>query len=340
MKSFVIKHMEFFVGLGLIIAWQAGGLIFGHGLKFNLIFFGSIIVVAVVAAIIWVFYSYKLHRMNTSIKTFKHNLASDQEKAKRIDEYYQKEINTIKQWQGTAIPQAIQNQLTILLARRWAGDSSREEYIKWAQDVLEQNLDSQSIRILAGLNLPTDQSEVEQYFLRSLRDLAIQEPSQDEMPIHYFHYMCRAILAEKVTPDHGIDLIHKRVVTPLGHPDKLMPWCFLWEWNHPRTLAEIKGGAVARDGLIREYASKELESIGLVNTKFNMYQRVRVTKLIKPHKNIIKGNVELTRVPQVGDVGTIVDIYQSPREGYSVECTTDKGTLWLDDFLPEELESA
>jgi hypothetical protein len=190
------------------------------------------------------------------------------------------------------------------------------------------------------LNLPADQSEVEQYFQRSLRDLSIQEPGQDAMPIHYFHYMCRAILAEKVTPGFGIDLIHKRVVTPLGHPDKLMPWCFLWEWNHPITLAEIKGGAVERDSLIREYASKELESSGLVKTKFNMYQKVRVVKLINPHKDTIKGNVELTRMPEIGDEGTIVDIYQSPREVYSVECTTDKGTLWLDDFLLEELESA
>lgn len=332
--------MELFACLGLIIAWRIGSTIFGNGLNFNLIFFGSIIVIAVVAVIIWGFHSYKLHRMNAFINASKRNLSSDLEKAKRIEEYYQKEMRTIKQWQETGIPVGIQNQLIILFSRRWAGDSIGEECIKWAQDALDQNLDSQSVQILAGLSLPADQCEVEQYFQRSLRDLSIQEPTPDEMPIHYFHYMCRAILAEKLTPDHGIDLIHKRVVTPLGHPDRLMPWCFLWEWNDPTTLAEIKGGAVERDGLIREYATKELESTGLVKKKFNMYQKVRVVKLINPHKDIIKGNVELTSVPRIGDEGTIVDIYESPREGYSVECTTDKGTLWLDDFVPEELESA
>ena len=71
-----------------------------------------------------------------------------------------------------------------------------------------------------------------------------------------------------------------------------------------------------------------------------MYQKVRVTKLINPHNDTIKCIVDLSRAPQLGDEGTIVDIYHAPREGYCVECTTDRGTLWLDDFMPDELEPA
>jgi hypothetical protein len=47
------------------------------------------------------------------------------------------------------------------------------------------------------------------------------------------------------------------------------------------------------------------------------------------------------RTPQVGDVGTIVDILRTPnaRHVYIVECCNDAGeTIWLCEFQADELE--
>lgn len=44
-----------------------------------------------------------------------------------------------------------------------------------------------------------------------------------------------------------------------------------------------------------------------------------------------------SRSPQIGDVATVVDVYDHP-PGYELECVTPQGeTLWLESFTEEEV---
>ena len=71
--------------------------------------------------------------------------------------------------------------------------------------------------------------------------------------------------------------------------------------------------------------------------KYKQYSVVRL-------KNIFKqfGSTELVfdkRHPQVGDVATIIEIYESPTFGYELECSDENGiTVWLATFTPEDAE--
>jgi hypothetical protein len=47
----------------------------------------------------------------------------------------------------------------------------------------------------------------------------------------------------------------------------------------------------------------------------------------------------IARHPKVGDVGTIVEVHESPQLGYEVECVNQQSgeTVWLETMFPEEL---
>lgn len=70
------------------------------------------------------------------------------------------------------------------------------------------------------------------------------------------------------------------------------------------------------------------------------YQRLQVQRLLLPAE-AYDGWCINQPPPRMGDVGTIVDILQSPghADRYTVECSAADGiTLFLGDFLAEELE--
>jgi hypothetical protein len=70
------------------------------------------------------------------------------------------------------------------------------------------------------------------------------------------------------------------------------------------------------------------------------YGMVRVRRLFQPPPEYDGWHVNL-RPPQVGDVGTIVDILQAPDapDRYVVEsCRPDGMTVWLGDLAAEELQ--
>lgn len=71
---------------------------------------------------------------------------------------------------------------------------------------------------------------------------------------------------------------------------------------------------------------------------FEQYQRVRITA--------IKRTFELsecfpgTRLPRVGDIATIIEIYRKPIPGYELECVNQKSgeTEWLLSVAQGDLE--
>ena len=72
--------------------------------------------------------------------------------------------------------------------------------------------------------------------------------------------------------------------------------------------------------------------------KFKMHQVVRVIRVPEGQSTWVLTGAE-SRVPCTGDTGTVIEIYSDPREAYCVEAVApDSRTIWLLDFLPEELE--
>jgi hypothetical protein len=62
-----------------------------------------------------------------------------------------------------------------------------EDYIDWAYEMLLQDYDSPSLRILAGLNRPSNILEAESYFLKAIEELQIETP---EPKTAVWNYAC------------------------------------------------------------------------------------------------------------------------------------------------------
>ena len=63
------------------------------------------------------------------------------------------------------------------------------------------------------------------------------------------------------------------------------------------------------------------------------FDKVRIVALRGGRASPLVGS----RPPQVGDVATVVDVYDHP-PGYELECVTPQGaTLWLESFTDDEV---
>lgn len=70
----------------------------------------------------------------------------------------------------------------------------------------------------------------------------------------------------------------------------------------------------------------------------NQYEVVRVVSL-RGNRNF-RASVANLRAPEIGDVGTILEVYTQPEVACEVECS-DPGTgisSWLEAMYPEEIE--
>ena len=71
--------------------------------------------------------------------------------------------------------------------------------------------------------------------------------------------------------------------------------------------------------------------------KFKQYD---VVKLIKIPKKFDEDTLKFNkRLPKIGDVATIIEIYTDPHLGYELECSDKNGiTQWLIAFSPDEIK--
>ena len=129
-----------------------------------------------------------------------------------------------------------------LLAGRYLGWLTYEEYVDWAVGCLESGLDSKNIRILASLRKPLYSSEVENYFNRSLHDLGWHLPDRKECLMEYARGSAREIVTGTISPLDGCRKIY-RVVVSLQYPKELMPWVYLDEGLEPDTYSDLSGAA-------------------------------------------------------------------------------------------------
>ena len=73
----------------------------------------------------------------------------------------------------------------------------------------------------------------------------------------------------------------------------------------------------------------------------NQYTLIRVTKILRSADKYDGWRIN-QRSPQIGDIGTIVEILHAPNLpiDYVVECSDSNGiTIWLSDFFADEIET-
>ena len=70
------------------------------------------------------------------------------------------------------------------------------------------------------------------------------------------------------------------------------------------------------------------------------YKQYSVVRLIRIKKRFSEEELSFgKRAPRVGDLATIVEVYEKPEIGYELECSDESGiTDWLVTFSPEEAE--
>ncbi|KAA0955437.1 hypothetical protein FQ087_12735 [Sporosarcina sp. ANT_H38] len=68
------------------------------------------------------------------------------------------------------------------------------DYVNWAIKMLESSDTSASLNILSSLSETLNTFEVEDYFHRAVRELGIEEPSQDKCSKYYFWYLLKQII--------------------------------------------------------------------------------------------------------------------------------------------------
>ena len=127
--------------------------------------------------------------------------------------------------------------------------------VQWAVDALSDGHDVPSIRILAGLDLDgwPDAFEADTLVEKALRELGIPETDPHSHTMAYLRELATAIVAGKIAPQEGANLIHRRVISPLDHPADLQAWCYLWEGNAADCSRSLEDSEI--DQAIVDYAT-------------------------------------------------------------------------------------
>ena len=127
-----------------------------------------------------------------------------------------------------------------ILAERYLGTVTDEDYVDWAVACLESDLDTKNVRILSSLGKSTSPSEVEDYFNRSLHDLGLTMPDRRQCLVEYARGVAQQIVSGDVSPLDGCGQIY-RVVRALDFPHEMIAWLFLDEGLRPDNLGDLQG---------------------------------------------------------------------------------------------------
>jgi len=97
----------------------------------------------------------------------------------------------------------------ILTGKIALGAAFPNDYTDWAMAMLDSGSDSENIAILASLGLEKnpDSEEVKNYFYRSLNDLGIELPTQENSILSYAKYICAEIIAGNISPMKGLSVL-------------------------------------------------------------------------------------------------------------------------------------
>jgi hypothetical protein len=152
----------------------------------------------------------------------------------------------------------VEQSLRRLLLAYADGSCTGAEAARWAKDALLRGLDTPALRVLAGVHEGCRQDELEGDLRRAATEIGISWSGQDvaELRRALLCDLAAEILAEDAPIGPLLDRIHREILVPLGHPEDLRAWCWLWEGNHPVRWTVIDQRE--RDDLARELAKRTL----------------------------------------------------------------------------------
>ena len=99
------------------------------------------------------------------------------------------------------------------------------EYAEWAISMLERDLDSPSLRILAGLD-GSSLFEADDYFCRVLRELHIPEPDFETSIRAYACELATRLVAGTLDPENGVRQLY-RLCLAADYAKDFMVWLYL-----------------------------------------------------------------------------------------------------------------
>jgi hypothetical protein len=104
-----------------------------------------------------------------------------------------------------------------------------EDYVEWAMTMLEAELESNNLKILAGLSKLASPFEAEYYFKRAKLELGIFEPTKEQAIKDYAIYIAQQIIDEIIPYRRGVEILDQLCCTN-DYPNYLMEWYYLDNW--------------------------------------------------------------------------------------------------------------
>lgn len=144
-----------------------------------------------------------------------------------------------------------------LLARRYLGRASLDEFVDWAFFLLEEGYDTKQIRMLSSLGSAPTWADVTYHFGQILDELNWTVPSPPELLRVYAHNLAEGILEGTVQPVAGCRLIYG-IYSALEYPVNMIPWLYLDDGLEQGTYQFLEGESL--DKAIRQEARRFLET--------------------------------------------------------------------------------
>jgi hypothetical protein len=156
---------------------------------------------------------------------------------------------------------AIEDSLIELLVSRLTTRATAADMVDWATAALVAGEASPSLDIIAGLDRSASVFDAMAWFDRALSELGIAQPPDHELRRAFVGAVSRSLLDGRISPAQALDQVHEHAVTPLGHPDDLSAWCFVWERLGPGDYRSLSPAEV--DGEARRLAAEWANRPGL-----------------------------------------------------------------------------
>ncbi|KAA0547074.1 hypothetical protein FZW96_13920 [Bacillus sp. BGMRC 2118] len=116
----------------------------------------------------------------------------------------------------------------LLFYKIYEQDVQSEDYVDWAVYMLGNDFTSFSLTILSSLSAPLNIFEVEDYFTKAFKELAMNKPSYDKCANYYIQFLAKQILENKGSLFEYVDEIIK-TVRNLDFPKHLEEWFHISE---------------------------------------------------------------------------------------------------------------
>jgi hypothetical protein len=130
------------------------------------------------------------------------------------------------------------------------GTAHSEDFTGWAMEMLEKGFDSENLAILAGLSFEKnpDSEEIREYFYKSLKDLGLELPTEENSILSYAKYICSEIVAGNISPQNGLSILDG-----LYSKSDYEPIYSIWdELSEDIGMVNDREGCIFNTGITRE----------------------------------------------------------------------------------------